>query len=65
MKVLTFGQSKAQANKQEIKKLQAEHKQLVSKLSAKHARHIERNKADYDRAMKLEQMINDLLMGAV
>ena len=65
MKVLTFGQTKAQANLQQVKKLQEEHQQLISKLSAKHARHIERNKADYDRVMKLEQVINDLLMGAV
>jgi len=65
MKVLSFGQSGAAKKKQQVKKLQEEHQQIFNKLKAKHARHMERNKADYERMIKLELMINDALLGPV
>lgn len=54
MKVLTFGQTKAHGNKQEIKKLQEERNKLLQQIHP-----------ELDRINKLNERMNDLLMGAV
>ena len=54
MKVLAFGQSKAQANRLEIKKLQEERNKLLKQIHP-----------ELDRINQLNERMNDLLMGAV